>query len=99
MFNDYPSILPDVLLKCKLYFSGNRILRVVILNAKEHEAPRTGWFGSIAFVFYTTAGRESQGNGMKRSGQQHLKLSQKDIKKTLWIQGGGKALFLDTESA
>ena len=32
-------------------------------------------------------------------GQQHLKLSKKDIKKTLWIQGGGKALFLDTEPA
>ena len=28
-----------------------------------------------------------------------MKLSKKDIKKTLWIQGGGKALFLDTEPA
>ena len=30
MLDDYPSILPDVLLKCKLYFQGNRILFVLL---------------------------------------------------------------------
>ena len=32
-------------------------------------------------------------------GQQHLKLGEKDVKKALRIQGGGKALFLDTDPA
>ncbi|NBK19847.1 hypothetical protein D7Y41_31060, partial [Anaerotruncus sp. 1XD22-93] len=31
-----------------------------------------------------------QGKTDNSPGQQHLKLSKKDIKKTLWIQGGGK---------
>ena len=31
------------------------------------------------------------------SGQQHLKLGEKDIKKTLRIQGGSKALFPDAD--
>ncbi len=35
--------------------------QVVILNAKEHEAPRTGRFGSIAFIFlyHNRAGKSS----------------------------------------
>ena len=39
-------------------FSGSQ---VVILNAKEHEAPRTGRFGSIAFIFlyHNRAGKSS----------------------------------------
>jgi len=32
-------------------------------------------------------------------GQPHLKLAEKDIRKTLRVQGSGKALFLDTEPA
>ena len=33
------------------------------------------------------------------SGQQHLKLGEKDIKKMLRIQGGSKALFSDADPA
>ena len=33
------------------FFSDKNCMRVVILNAKEHEAPRMGRFGSIAFIF------------------------------------------------
>jgi len=33
------------------------------------------------------------------TGQPHLKLAEKDIRKTLRVQGSGKALFLDTEPA
>ncbi len=52
---------------------------------------------------YLKDGRlELSSNRAERSikpGQQQLKLGEKDIKETLRIQGGGKALFLDTEPA
>ena len=45
----------------QLFLSCKLPAQVVILNAKEHEAPRTGRFGSIAFIFlyHNRAGKSS----------------------------------------
>jgi hypothetical protein len=50
-FRQYFFIIPFFSGNVKDYRAGVRETQVVILNAKEHEAPRMGRFGSIAFIF------------------------------------------------
>ena len=60
------------------------------------------WNGCAApcfYFYYTLLDLRCQVRFFLKAGQQHLKLSEKNIEKTQWIQGSGKALFLDTESA